>query len=224
MYKLGISVNNATEAEWRKALNELKTQKPIVQSYVMDEVYNKLESEEAWIGAYYAGDALSMIYNNENLAFYYPKNENGEFATNIFADAMCIPVGVSEENKIHAEAYINFMLSEEPAIANAEYIYYGSPNSLVTENQDYIDYLGDDYYVIYDEDIEENLEVLFSQYAYRNLSTDKLALLNNLWEELKVDSSSFNGGIYIVSGVIALGIAGFIVYNYVIKVRRRKYY
>ena len=224
MYKLGISVNNATEAEWRTALAELKTQKPLVQSYVMDEIYNKLESEEAWIGAYYAGDALSMIYNNENLAFYYPKTGDGEFATNIFADAMCVPTGIGAENKKHAEAYINFMLSEEPAVANAEYIYYGCPNTLVTENEDYIDYLGDDYDVIYDPDIEDNIDSLFSDYAYRNLPADKLALLNKLWEELKVDSSSFGGGIYIISGVLALGIVGFIVFCYVVKVRRRRLY
>lgn len=224
MYKLGFSVNNSTTEQWQLALNELKTQKPLVQSYVMDEVYNKLESEEAWIGAYYAGDALSMIANNENLAFYYPKDENGNFATNIFADAMCIPTGISEENKEHAEAYINFMLTEEIATANAEYIYYGSPNSLVTSNPDYLEYLGDDFDVIYDEDIEENIDVLFSEYAYRNLPQDKLILLNKLWEELKVDSSNFGGGLYIISGVIALGIIGFIVYCYVIKVKRRKLY
>ncbi len=224
MYKLGVSVNTSSEAEWRAALNELKTQKPLVQSYVMDEVFNKLESEEAWIGAYYVGDALSMIYNNENLSFYYPKNSDGEFATNIFADAMCIPSGISEESKKHAEAYINFMLSEEPAIANAEYIYYGSPNSLVTENPEYQDYLGEDYDIIYDPEIEAQLDTLFSGYAYRNLPADKLALLNNLWEELKVDSSSFSGGIYIISGVIALGITGFIVFLYVRKVRRRRLY
>ena len=224
MYKLGFSVNNSTTDQWKLALNELKIQKPLVQSYVMDEVYNKLESEEAWIGAYYAGDALSMIANNENLAFYYPKDENGDFATNIFADAMCIPTGISEENKEHAEAYINFMLTEEIATANAEYIYYGSPNSLVTSNPDYLEYLGEDFYVIYDEDIEENIDVLFSEYAYRNLPQDKLILLNKLWEELKVDSSNFGGGLYIISGVIALGIIGFIVYCYVIKVKRRKLY
>ena len=224
MYKLGFSVNNSTTEQWQLALQELKVQKPLVQSYVMDEVYNKLESEEAWIGAYYAGDALSMIANNENLAFYYPKDENGNFATNIFADAMCIPSGISEENKEHAEAYINFMLTEEIATANAEYIYYGSPNSLVTSNPEYLEYLGEDFDVIYDADIEENIDVLFSKYAYRNLPQDKLVLLNKLWEELKVDSSNFGGGLYIISGVIALGIIGFIVYCYVIKVKRRKLY
>ena len=77
---------------------------------------------------------------------------------------------------------------------------------------------------IYDEDIEENIDVLFSEYAYRNLPQDKLILLNKLWEELKVDSSNFGGGLYIISGVIALGIIGFIVYCYVIKVKRRKLY
>ncbi|MBQ8343739.1 MAG: extracellular solute-binding protein [Clostridia bacterium] len=224
MYKLGIDVNTATKAQWELALKELKLQKPLIQSYVMDEVYNKLESEEAWIGAYYAGDALSMIANNENLAFYYPKNEDGSFATNIFADAMCIPTGISEENKEHAEAYINFMLTQEIATANAEYIYYGSPNSLVTSNPEYLEYLGEDFDVIYDSDIEDNIDVLFSEYAYRNLPSDKLVLLNNLWEELKVDSSNIGAGIYIISGVIALGIIGFIVYCYVIKVKRRKLY
>ena len=224
MYKLGFSVNNSTTEQWQLALQELKVQKPLVQSYVMDEVYNKLESEEAWIGAYYAGDALSMIANNENLAFYYPKDENGNFATNIFADAMCIPSGISEENKEHAEAYINFMLTQEIATANAEYIYYGSPNSLVTSNPEYLEYLGEDFDIIYDADIEENIDVLFSKYAYRNLPQDKLVLLNKLWEELKVDSSNFGGGLYIISGVIALGIIGFIVYCYVIKVKRRKLY
>ena len=72
--------------------------------------------------------------------------------------------------------------------------------------------------------IEDNIDTLFSGYAYRNLSADRLALLNNLWEELKVDSSSFSGGIYIISGVIALGITGFIVFCYVNKVRRRRMY
>jgi spermidine/putrescine-binding protein len=183
---------------------------------------------EAWIAAYYAGDALTMIYNAQlhgvNLDFYYPTNDEGMPVTNVFADAMCIPTGISEENKEHAEAYITFMLTEEIATANAEYIYYGTPNSLVTSNPHYLEYLGDDFYVIYDEDIEENIDVLFSEYAYRNLPQDKLILLNKLWEELKVDSSNFGGGLYIISGVIALGIIGFIVYCYVIKVKRRKLY
>lgn len=239
MYALGIDVNNATDEEWQRAFEKLKEQKPLVQSYVMDEIYNKMESGEATLASYYAGDCLSMIENNESLGFFYPKNQNGEYVTNIFADAMCIPVGAA--NKELAEAYINFMLDEEneAARANAEYIYYASPNKSVVENPDYIDYLGDDYELIYDpafNDIitveNENgelvettyIEYMFSKYAYRDMSDENRAILNNLWEGLKVDSASFGSGIYIVCVVILIVLIAFGVYKYVQKRQRRRLY
>lgn len=239
MYALGIDVNNATEAEWKLAFEKLKAQKPLVQSYVMDEIYNKMESGEATLAAYYAGDCLSMIANNEALGFFYPKNEEGKYVTNIFADAMCIPTGA--QNKELAEAYIDFMLSEEyeAARANAEYIYYASPNKEVVNNPDYIDYLEDDYELIYDPDFgnviiveDENgnsvettyIEYMFSKYAYRDMSDENRAILNSLWEELKVDSASFGGGIYIICAVIIAGLVAFFVYKYVQLRQRRKLY
>ena len=134
MYALGIDVNNATVEDWNRAQEYLKKQKPLIQSYVMDEIYNKMEGGEAALAAYYAGDCLAMIENNENLGFFYPK-KNGQIVTNIFADAMCIPTSATNVDLAHA--YINYMLSEEPAVANAEYIYYASPNKLVIENEEY---------------------------------------------------------------------------------------
>lgn len=233
MYKLGIDVNNPTPEDWDRALAELSKQKPIVQSYVMDEVFNKMESGEAWIAAYYAGDALTMIYGAEelgvNLGFYYPTDEDGNLVTNVFADAMCIPVDVSAEQKKHAEAYIDFMLSvdekyNKPAVANAQYIYYASPNEKVVNDPDYLEALDGDEEIIYDPMLEENIDELFNKYAYRNLSKENLSTLNSKWETLKVDSASFNPTIYIVSAVIALGIIGFIVFKVVQKRKRRRLY
>lgn len=221
MYALGIDVNNATEEDWKRAQEYLKKQKPLVKSYVMDEIYNKMESGEAALAAYYAGDCLSMIENNEALGFYYPKKD-GKIVTNIFADAMCIPKSATNVELAHA--YINFMLSEEPAVANAEYIYYASPNNAVIESEEYLDYMEDDYDVIYDTELEENLEYMFGKYAYRNLSPEKLRLINALWEDLKVDSESFGWGIYIVALVILIGIVAFGVYCYIIKRKRRRLY
>ena len=221
MYALGIDVNNATEEEWQRAYEYLKAQKPLVQSYVMDEIFNKMESGEATLAAYYAGDCLSMMENNESLGFYYPKKD-GKIVTNMFADAMCIPK--SSTNTELAHAYINFMLSEEAAVANAEYIYYASPNTAVLESEEYLDYMGEDFDVIYDSELEENLEYMFDTYAYRDLDDATRKLLNGKWEELKVDSESFGGGIYIICGVIAAAIVGFGVYCYVIKRKRRKLY
>lgn len=176
-YYLGIDVNTDDETEWRRALEKLKEQKSIVQGYVMDEIFNKMEGGSAAISAYYAGDFLAMYENNPDLEFFYPKE-----GTNLYIDAMCIPK--NSENKLIAERYIEFMLHEEPAIANAEYTYYASPNRLVRDNQEYIDYMGeikdDAYEKMYDTD---NVKTT----AYANLTNEKLALVNNLWEELKSD-------------------------------------
>ena len=115
MYRLGIDVNTTEHSDWDAAFEALKAQKPLVQSYVMDEVFNKMKGASAAIAPYYAGDFLTMYGDNEDLAFYYPKE-----GTNVFVDAICIPKGT--QHKELAEAYINFMLSEEPAVANAQYI------------------------------------------------------------------------------------------------------
>ena len=55
-YKLGLDVNSTDRAEWDLALAELKKQQPLVKSYVMDEIYNMMESGEAAVASYYAGD------------------------------------------------------------------------------------------------------------------------------------------------------------------------
>ena len=175
-YFLGIDVNTEDVDEWRAALELLKSQKDIVQGYVMDEIFNKMENGSAAIAAYYAGDFLTMYENNEDLDFFYP-----EEGTNLYVDAMCIPK--TSENKLLAERYINFMLSEEPALANAEYTYYASPNRLVVESEEYREYMSE----IKDDAFEKMYATDVTATYYENLTTEKLALINTLWEELKSD-------------------------------------
>ena len=181
MYKLGIDVNTTDKAEWDRALAELKTQSPLVNSYVMDEIYNMMESGEAAIGAYYAGDYFTMLdaqADGVDLRFYYPER------TNYFVDAMCIPSCC--QHKELAEIFINYMLSEEPAIANAEYIYYASPNSLVYESEEYQEELGEEAMEILYPGIE-NFSELYNAYAYQNLDSEMLDYVNTLWETLKIN-------------------------------------
>ena len=180
MYKLGLDVNTTNTADWDAALAELMTQKPLVYSLVMDEIFNMMQSGEAAIGAYYAGDYFTMLNNQAsdvNLQFYYPE------PTNYYIDAMCIPVGC--QNKELAEIFINYMLSEEPAIANAEYTYYASPNSLVYENPVYLEDMGEETIAILYPPME-NFSVLYNQYSYHNLSRDMLSYMNDLWEQRKI--------------------------------------
>ncbi len=206
LYNLGYSVNTENEAEWREALELLKTQKEIVQGYVMDEIYNKMENGSAAIAPYYAGDFFTMYADNEDLAFFYPKNQNGEIKTNIFVDAMCVPV--DSENPEIAEAYINFMLREDIAVANAEYICYASPHKLVRQNEEYracMDEIHEDWepilYGVTDPAMTE---------AYENLPDAQLTLVNELWEDLKIESTIGGTIIGLAVGIVvclsALGI------------------
>ena len=196
-YFLGLDVNSDSEAEWRMALEKLKEQKPVLQGYVMDEIFNKMENGSAAISAYYAGDFLAMYENNQDLEFFYPKE-----GTNLYVDAMCIPK--TSRNKEVAERYIDFMLTEAPAVANAEYTYYASPNTVVRENPEYIAYMNElkdgGYDLMYGTDAVKTS-------SYENLSGETLIMLNGLWEELKSDIE-VGLPIYIICGVILAVLIG----------------
>ena len=218
MYKNGIDVNSSDPADWQTALDELKAQKPILQGYVMDEVFNKMESGEAAVAAYYAGDYLSMVENNDKLAFYYPTDKDGNFATNLFVDAYCIPKGAA--NKELAEIYINFMLSEEIAVANAEYVCYASPNAAVYESETYREDMGEEAMeVLYPEGFD--FAANYNKMSFHNLDADTLAAVNTLWEELML-----NGGmgiaVYILAAVIVVALVAFVLYRRAVKKKREK--
>ena len=181
IYRAGNDVNSTDHAVWDDALQMLAEQHPLVKSYVMDEIYNMMESGEAAIAAYYAGDYFTMIdsqSDNVDLQFYYPE------PTNFFVDAMCIPKGCQHQEL--AEIFINYMLSEEPAVANAEYIYYASPNRVVYENEDYIDEMGEETMDILYQD-QDKFRENYNAYAYRSLDPDTLDYVNSLWENLKIN-------------------------------------
>lgn len=183
MFYNEINVNTTDEEEWNRAYDSLVEQKPLLKGYYMDEIFNQMEGENSYIGVYYAGDCLSMMDNNDNLAFYYPVE-----GTNTFVDAMCIPQ--NSKNVGAAELFINFMLEEEYAVENALYTCYASPNEKVKNSEYYKEEMGEDYYnVLYslpdqysDPDGTVNTEVA---QAYENLNADTKQILNNLWSKLK---------------------------------------
>ena len=207
-WKAGIDLNTTDPDEWNTAFELLKQQKPLVQSYVMDEVFNKMESEEAAIAPYYAGDFLIMHDNNENLAFFYPKE-----GTNIFVDSICIPT--SSQNKEAAELYINFLIRGDIALQNAEYICYATPNKAVLENEDYS---------LADEEIlyPENMDEMVTEY-FHNLDPQTQLVMTTLWDSLKIDGNE-NASIYIglISFVVIVLII--IVIAAIRKKRRASYY
>ncbi len=120
-YKLGVDVNTQDEAELKRCAEELSKQKPLVRQYVMDQIYDTMINENAYVATYYAGDCMQMMAENPDLRFYLPENQK----FNLFIDAMCIPT--CAENKTEAELFINFLCDPEISGANMDYICYGSP-------------------------------------------------------------------------------------------------
>ena len=120
--KLGYSFNTTDLEKWDEAAELLRRQKPLVQAYVMDEIFDKMGGGEAALAPYYAGDALTMIEDNPDLAFVVPRE-----GTNLFFDAVCIPKGA--KNHDAAEMYINFLCESVVAAANIETIGYSSPHN-----------------------------------------------------------------------------------------------
>ena len=167
---LGYSLNTTDETELKAAFDLLKEQKPILQGYVMDQIFDKLESGEAAIGPYYAGDYLTMLENNPALKFCIP-----EEGSNVFADAMCVLKGA--ENKANAEAFINFMSGTEVSAQNAEFIGYTSPNVKVKDTLD-LDELSES--VMY-----PSAELLAKCEAYINLPQETLDYYDSMWVKLK---------------------------------------
>lgn len=119
--KLGYDINPADQKQIDEATELLKTQKPLVQAYVMDEIFDKMGAGEAAIAPYYAGDAITMIDENPDLAAAFPRE-----GTNVFVDGMCVPKGAKQKEA--AEMYINFMCEPAVGAANCEYIGYSTPN------------------------------------------------------------------------------------------------
>ena len=129
-YLLGYDVNTTDETELQACAAKLAEQKPVVQQYVMDQIFDAMENEEAWIAPYYAGDYLTMVEENPDLAFYRPTAQG----YNMFIDAMCIPTCCQEKEA--AETFINFLCSPGISSANMESLGYSVPSTAAKELMD----------------------------------------------------------------------------------------
>lgn len=191
LIKEGYSQNSENKDELRRAADSLKEQKKVVQAYVMDEIFDKLEGGSAAIAPYYAGDAVTMMAENSDLAYAIPKE-----GTNQFVDAICIPTRA--KNRAAAEMYANFLNEPEVALANAEVIGYSTPNDAT--------------FALLPEEIQNNpLQYPDEVYLetktefFNNLTDETNAYVQTLWNEIKVKSASSSS--WLVPTLILLAVA-----------------
>ncbi len=195
-YLLGYDVNTTDEEELRACADILARQEPVVQQYVMDQIYDLMENEEAWIAPYYVGDYMTMAAENEDLCFYLPENEG----FNLFVDAMCIPK--CAQQKEAAELFINFLCEPEIAAANMDWVGYSVPLSAAKE---YMDPETVEDPVLYPSD-----EVLSHGTAYANLDPAVTRFVEGLFLEMRIRNASQDttqtvmrwGGIVLAAGAL----------------------
>lgn len=224
MYLEGIYINSEESSDWDLALKKLQEQKPLLQGYVNDEIFNKMTTASAAIAPYFAGDFLIMADQNEDLDFYYPDE-----GTNYFVDAMCIPKNAKLPEV--AKEYINFMLSEEVAVANAVYIGYASPNKLVYDgenfNEEYADEMGEYaleiLYSMSPDEVNAKYLKKFDTACYKSFSAETQAYVNMLWESLKTENST-ELWVHVSSAAIVVAVLALAVYTTYTKKKRSRDY
>ncbi len=201
---LGNSLNPQTQEEIDAAADLLKEQKPVIQSYVMDEVFDKMQGGEAAMAAYYAGDGITMMDVNEDLAMFIPHQ-----GANIYVDAMVIPA--TSKNKEAAEMFINYMCETQVALANTEYIWYSTPHTGV--------------YELLDEETKNNElmypsdEILANCENFEVLPDDINSAMDAAWSDVRSYEEGGSGWVMIVLVIV---IVLFLVLTFVLRLRRKK--
>ena len=206
--RLGYSLNTTDSVALTACAELLKQQKPVVQQYVMDQIFDKMTREEAWIAPYYAGDYLTMLEDNPDLGFYFP-----EEGFNLFIDCLMIPS--SAEHKAEAEAYINFLLSPEVCGENLDYLGYSAPEDAAKE---YMDPEVSSSEIAY-----PSAETLARSEAFLYLPTESNQLMDSLWLDVKTgDSEDTTVMMAVTIGVIVLALAILLIHSLRKKRRRAR--
>ena len=169
---LGYHHNTVDENHIREAYELLSLQKPLIQAYVMEEIYDAMEAGGAAVGPYYAGDYISMRRTNPALRFVRPV----EGAT-WFVDAMCIPKGA--RNMSNAEVFINYLCRTEIALLNMDAVMYASANFEAAEvfrgQLDSVD----------QEIVFASYETIYSYGAFTRIPVEIQAVYDELWAQLR---------------------------------------
>ncbi|WP_310604764.1 extracellular solute-binding protein [Anaerosporobacter sp.] len=167
---LGYSLNSTDKTELEEATKLLIAQKPLVQSYVVDQVRDKMIGNNAAIGIIYSGEAIYTKRENPDLEYVVPKE-----GSNIWIDGWVIPK--NSENKENAEKFINFLCRPDIALLNFEYITYSTPNTAARD-------------LIEDDDIRNSTiafpdsETINNCETFQYLGDDMTAYYDDKWREV----------------------------------------
>jgi spermidine/putrescine transport system substrate-binding protein len=149
---IGVNPEVSTEADWRKAADWLKKQRPLVRKYYQQDYVGPLSKGDLWASMAWSGDIFQANASGAHLEFVVP-----EEGAPIWTDNMCIPVHA--QHPLDAMIYMDFVYQPQIAAMLADYINYITP---VQATQ-----------AIFRKDAEQATSASDRQY-YRTLSTSPL--------------------------------------------------
>lgn len=170
---LGYSMNTENMDEINKAYEWLcdlhDTMSP---AYVTDEVTDAMINNEKDIAVVYSGDAAFIISQNDDMAYYVPKE-----GTNVWSDGFVIPSNA--KNPKLANEFINYMMSYDSAMDSSIEVGYTSANKKVVEtlSSDGEVYSNNDAYIF---DVSNSKNEVFKH----NDTLKKV--LSDMWVRIKV--------------------------------------
>ena len=124
---LGYSMNTEDMDEINEAYEWLcELHDTMNPAYVTDEVTDAMINNEKDIAVVYSGDAAYIISQNDNMAYYVPKE-----GTNVWSDGFVIPSNA--KNPKLANEFINYMMSYDAAMDSSIEVGYTSANKKVVE-------------------------------------------------------------------------------------------
>ena len=124
---LGYSMNTSNHDELKKAYDWLVDQRETMHPvYAGDDVIDNMISGNKAMAVVYSGDGAYIMSENEDMDFFVPGQ-----GSNVWYDSMVI-TKQCKDTKL-ANEFINFMLREDVAKQNTEYVGYDSAVKSVYE-------------------------------------------------------------------------------------------
>lgn len=162
---LGYSMNTTSEKEVKEMTDLLLKQKPLVYKLANDSARDLMIGESAALAVVNSGEVLYSQELNDNMEFVIPKE-----GTEVWTD--CWAVTANAANKAGAEAWINFMLEEDSAEDNFEYLTYAIPNTQIAD-------------LTAAEVLNPPKEVLAKCETLKNLGAEADDMYSKYWKEYK---------------------------------------
>lgn len=117
---IGVNPETSTEADWVKASDWLKRQRPLVRKYYDQGYAAALAKGDIWASMAYSGDIFIANSEGANLKFVVPKE-----GASIWTDNMVIPAHA--KHPLDAMTYMDWVYQPDVASMLAQYIDYITP-------------------------------------------------------------------------------------------------